>query len=46
MAQTKSTLTHLECGNCGKSYDPHRLLNLCADCGKPLLARYDLGALH
>jgi threonine synthase len=43
MAQTKSTLTHLECGACGKSYDPHRLLNLCTNCGKPLLARYNLG---
>jgi threonine synthase len=44
MTQTKSTLTHLECGNCGKHYDPNHLLNLCTDCGKPLLARYDLGA--
>ncbi|HAJ36459.1 MAG TPA: threonine synthase [Chloroflexi bacterium] len=42
MAQTKSTLTHLECGNCGKQYAPHRLMNLCSECGKPLLARYDL----
>ena len=42
MARTKSTLTHLECGNCGKQYDPHQLLNLCSACGKPLLARYDL----
>jgi threonine synthase len=43
MTQTKSTLTHLECGNCGKHYDPNHLLNLCVECGKPLLARYDLG---
>jgi threonine synthase len=28
---------------CGKIYDPGRLLNLCHACGKPLLARYDLG---
>ncbi len=43
MTQTSSTLTHLECGNCGKTYDANQLINLCADCGKPLLARYDLG---
>jgi hypothetical protein len=30
MAQTNSTLTHLECGNCGKQYEPHQLLNLCS----------------
>ena len=44
MAHTKSTLTHLECSMCGKRYAPDQLLNLCGDCGKPLLARYDLGA--
>ncbi|GIV71364.1 threonine synthase [Caldilinea sp.] len=43
MARTLSTLTHLECSMCGKIYDPGRLLNLCHACGKPLLARYDLG---
>lgn len=37
-----STLTHLECGACGATYDPQQLINLCAACGKPLLARYDL----
>jgi threonine synthase len=42
MAQTKSTLTHLECGYCGKNYDANQLINLCKECGKPLLARYDL----
>ncbi|MBP8293143.1 MAG: threonine synthase [Caldilineaceae bacterium] len=42
MARTKSTLTHLECGFCGKTYAADQLLNLCTDCGKPLLARYDL----
>jgi threonine synthase len=42
MAQTNSTLTHLECGACGKTYEANQLLNLCTDCGKPLLARYDL----
>lgn len=39
-----STLTHLECGLCGKEYEADRLWNLCPACGKPLLARYDLAA--
>lgn len=39
---TLSTLTHLECGKCGATYDAHQLMNLCPACGKPLLARYDL----
>lgn len=34
--------THLECGKCAKRFEPDRLWNLCPDCGKPLLARYDL----
>lgn len=34
-------LTHLECPKCGRTYDPHRIQNLC-QCGSPLLARYDL----
>ncbi|OUC06996.1 threonine synthase, partial [Litorilinea aerophila] len=40
--KTASTLTHLECGHCGATYDAHRLMNLCPACSKPLLARYDL----
>ncbi len=39
-----SFLTHLECGQCGKHHDAGRLWNLCADCGRPLLARYDIDA--
>ena len=39
---TKSTLSHLECGYCGKQYDADQLINLCTECGKPLLVRYDL----
>jgi threonine synthase len=39
---TRSTLTHLECGKCGETYDANQLMNLCPACGKPLLARYDL----
>ncbi len=38
----KSFLTHLECGWCRREFDPDRLWNLCPECGKPLLARYDL----
>jgi threonine synthase len=37
-----STLTHLECGKCGKTYAADRLMNLCTECSRPLLARYDL----
>lgn len=40
--QTRSTLTHLECGYCAEQYDAGQLMNLCPACGKPLLARYDL----
>lgn len=39
-----SFLTHLECGLCGTAQDADRLWNLCPECGKPLLARYDLAA--
>ena len=41
---TRSTLTHLECGACGKRHDARELINLCSACAKPLLARYDLKA--
>ena len=37
-----SFFTHLECAMCGKRLDAGKLWNLCPDCGKPLLARYDL----
>jgi threonine synthase len=36
-----TTLTHLECGLCGKCYEPGLRLGLCP-CGGLLLARYDL----
>ena len=39
-----SYFTHLECGMCAKELPPNRLWNLCPDCQKPLLARYDLDA--
>ena len=35
-------LTHLECSMCGKTREADHLWNLCPDCSKPLLARYDL----
>lgn len=37
-------VTHLECGACGRRHEAQRLLNLCEECGKPLLVRYDLDA--
>jgi threonine synthase len=41
-----SHLSHLECGRCGKRHDAGRPRNLCVECGSPLLARYDLEAVH
>src|SRR5947208_3473669 len=35
-------VTHLECAACGLGHEARRLHNLCAECGKPLLVRYDL----
>src|SRR5688500_6578820 len=35
-------ITHLECGLCGLKHEARRLLNLCRECGKPLLVRYDV----
>ena len=35
-------VTHLECAACGLRYEARRLHNLCSQCGKPLLVRYDL----
>ncbi len=35
-------VTHLECAACHKIYEANRLHNLCVECGKPLLVRYDL----
>jgi threonine synthase len=41
-----SHLSHLECGWCGVERDAGVLQNLCPECGKPLLARYDLPAVR
>ena len=35
-------VTHLECANCRKEHEANTLQNLCVECGKPLLVRYDL----
>ncbi len=35
-------VTHLECANCQKRFEAGKLHNLCDECGKPLLVRYDL----
>jgi threonine synthase len=37
-----SFLSHLECALCGRELDADRVSNLCPECNKPLLARYDL----
>lgn len=39
-----SYVTHLECSNCSAKYEARKLWNLCTECGKPLLVRYDLAA--
>ena len=35
-------VTHLQCAACGLEHEARRLQNLCVECGKPLLVRYDL----
>lgn len=42
MRYPQSTLTHLECPECGQHYDADRLQTFCQACASPLLARYDL----
>jgi threonine synthase len=39
-----STLSHLECGRCGRRHEADKPQNLC-ECDTPLLARYDLDAV-
>src|SRR5260221_7102972 len=34
-------VTHLECALCGLSHEAGVLQNLCGECGKPLIVRYD-----
>jgi threonine synthase len=41
--QPKSmNVTHLECAACAARHEARLLHNLCTQCGKPLLVRYDL----
>jgi len=35
-------VTHFECALCGLRHEARTLQNLCVECGKPLLVRYDL----
>jgi threonine synthase len=35
-------VSHLECAACRLRHEARRLLNLCHECAKPLLVRYDL----
>lgn len=35
-------VTHLECAACSAKHEARLLHNLCTECGKPLLVRYDL----
>ena len=35
-------VSHLECALCGLRHEARTLQNLCIECGKPLLVRYDL----
>ncbi len=39
-------LSTLECALCGQTYEPDHLWNLCPECGRPLLCRYDLEAVR
>ncbi|KPJ60762.1 MAG: threonine synthase [Latescibacteria bacterium DG_63] len=39
---SESYLSHLECSLCASRFEADRLHNLCPECQKPLLARYDL----
>ncbi len=35
-------VTHLECALCGLRHEANVVQNLCIECGKPLLVRYDI----
>jgi len=42
LTKTTSAFSHLECAQCSKKFPTNKLLGMCPDCTKPLLARYDL----
>src|SRR5256885_15131609 len=35
-------VTKLECSSCHREYEARKPHNVCTECGKPLLGRYDL----
>ena len=36
---------HLKCSSCSNTYDPNQLINLCRNCGAPLLVIHDLSPM-
>jgi threonine synthase len=42
----QSTITHLECPECGKQFDADRLQTFCQECLSPLFVHYDLDRLR
>ena len=40
-----SFITHLECSSCAAHHDHRHVQTVCTQCGKSLLARYDLAAV-
>ncbi len=44
MYLAESALTHLECPECGKSFNADEVQTYCLECRGPLMARYDLAA--
>ncbi|MBI3741181.1 MAG: threonine synthase, partial [Chloroflexi bacterium] len=39
-----SYFSKLECPRCGHTHPREKIATLCAECGSPLFARYDLNA--
>lgn len=37
---------HLECSFCGKTYELEKILNLCTECSRPLIVRYNFESLR
>ncbi|HET6380445.1 MAG TPA: threonine synthase [candidate division Zixibacteria bacterium] len=46
VTEARSYLAHLECSACAATFDADALHGVCPDCGKVLLARYDLVSLQ
>jgi threonine synthase len=46
MSETiQSALTHLECPECGRHFNPDEPQSICPDCNSPIFAQYDLESL-